>query len=193
MRLKLTNSEVQSCLGGEGQEFPKYSTQIINLANQNAQGTRPRVVGQLSDLIGEFPGTTLAEWQHWYLSRYPDAIEDASTRIYSMIGQLCVALEQIDEAMVRRWVEDLILVKTYVGLRYQEAILKKVAEQKTLDYRFSTSDEEGRGIDGYIGEIPVSIKPESYRSQSQLLSEHIGVGIIFYTKQKNGIVLDYDF
>jgi hypothetical protein len=34
-------------------DFPKYTTQLLNLANQNAQGTRPRVVGQVSELVGE--------------------------------------------------------------------------------------------------------------------------------------------
>ncbi len=37
-------------------EFPKYTTQLMNLANQNSQGTRPKVVGQMSDLIQEFDG-----------------------------------------------------------------------------------------------------------------------------------------
>lgn len=39
-------------------EFPRYTTQILNLANQDAQGTRPRVVGQLSELIKECPDKT---------------------------------------------------------------------------------------------------------------------------------------
>ena len=31
--------------------FPKYTTQLMNLANQTAQGTRPKVVGQMSELF----------------------------------------------------------------------------------------------------------------------------------------------
>ena len=31
--------------------FPKYTTQIINQASQNMQATRPKVVGQMSELI----------------------------------------------------------------------------------------------------------------------------------------------
>lgn len=30
---------------GKTQKFPKYTSQLINWANQNAQGTRPKVVG----------------------------------------------------------------------------------------------------------------------------------------------------
>lgn len=31
----------------------------MKLANQNSQGTRPKVVGQLSDLIVEFQGNSI--------------------------------------------------------------------------------------------------------------------------------------
>ncbi|HII38851.1 TPA: MjaI family restriction endonuclease, partial [Candidatus Micrarchaeota archaeon] len=51
----LKNSELVAEISEEAKEFPKYTTQIINLANQNAQGTRPKVVGQLSELIQECP------------------------------------------------------------------------------------------------------------------------------------------
>jgi hypothetical protein len=35
--------------------FPKYTTKLMNLANQNAQGTRPQIVGQMSELIHSAP------------------------------------------------------------------------------------------------------------------------------------------
>jgi len=68
-------------LDADTTSFPKYATQIINLANQNAQGTRPEVVGQMSELIQEFRGKKLEEWEKWYLSRHPEAIEKAKTKI----------------------------------------------------------------------------------------------------------------
>ena len=42
MQMKLKNDRITQDLIGETFEFPKYTTQIMNLANQNAQGTRPR-------------------------------------------------------------------------------------------------------------------------------------------------------
>ena len=54
MKLKIPNSEVQELLSGKTYSYPKYATQIMNLANQNAQGTRAKIVGQMSDLIQEF-------------------------------------------------------------------------------------------------------------------------------------------
>lgn len=191
-RLKLTSRELQALVETEPAQFPKYATQIINLANQNAQGTRPKIVGQQTELIQQFPGRTAQEWAAWYQQQYPDAIEEATRRIWAMVEQLRATMDLIDRPMVEAWVRDLVLVKTFIGLRFQEAILRKIAEQRNTPYRLSTTDEEARGIDGYIGEVPVSIKPDTYKAMAQL-PENIGVAFIFYTKQKDGLVLEYEF
>jgi hypothetical protein len=99
-------------------------------------------------------------------------------------------LNKIDRATVEQWVRDLIIVKTFAGLRFQEAILKKGAEIKGTKYRLSEPDEESKGIDGYIGEIPVSIKPHTYDVKASL-SEHIEIKIIYYRKIDDGIEVDY--
>jgi hypothetical protein len=75
-------------------------------------------------------------------------------------------------------------------LRFQEAILKKGAEIKGTTYRLATPVEESKGIDGYIGDIPVSIKPYSYKVKASL-PEHIEAKIIYYNKVKDGIEVDY--
>jgi hypothetical protein len=191
MKIKLTNEEIRKCLDIELLEFPRYTTQLLNLANQNAQGTRPRVVGQMSDLIQHFTGKTLTEWEQWYLKRKPDAIKNATEKILRMVENLREAIEKIDKDMIEQWVRDLVVVKTFMGLRFQEAILKKGAEIKGLDYRLSDFTEESKGIDGYIGGIPVSIKPETYKTKSAL-RENIEVKTIYYDKVKNGIQVDYE-
>lgn len=70
-KIRIKNEEVTKLLDAEVVSFPKYATQLINLANQNAQGTRPEVVGQMSDLIQEFKGRRIREWEEWYLSQHP--------------------------------------------------------------------------------------------------------------------------
>ncbi len=62
MKIKIPNAEVQHLLTEKEIIFPKYTTQLMNLANSNAQGTRPKIVGQMSDLIQEFKGKTFEEW-----------------------------------------------------------------------------------------------------------------------------------
>lgn len=189
MIIKIKNKELIQELIGEIKEFPRYTTQILNLANQNSQGTRPRVVGQLSELIKECPEKTYEGWKNWYLAKHPEAIENASGKINEMINNLKEAIQKIDKEMIKKWVEDLVLEKTFIGLRFQEAILKKVASIKKEKYGLSTPREESKGIDGFIGDDPISIKPITYKMKNSL-RENINAKIIYYDKTKNGLNID---
>ena len=60
--LKISNNEISELANATQYEFPKYATQVINLVNSNAGGTRPKVVGQMSELIKEFDGRSIDEW-----------------------------------------------------------------------------------------------------------------------------------
>jgi hypothetical protein len=100
------------------------------------------------------------------------------------------AIDKIDRDMVEKWVRDLVVVKTFMGLRFQEAILKKAAEIIGADFKLSDFEEESKGIDGYIGNILVPIKPDTYKVKAAL-AEDITVKIIYYKKIKNGIEVNY--
>ena len=190
-KMRIKNEEMKNLVGGTI-EFPKYTTQIMNLANQNAQGTRPKVVGQMSDLIQEFPGKTYEEWVTWYQDKMPNAIERATKKVSAMVENLKSAIHFIDEDLVRKWVADLVFTKTYIGLRFQEIILKKIASIKGQPYRFSTPEEESQGIDGSIGDKPVSIKPITYKTKTMYGEEIVGE-LIYYEKKSKGIEVTYDF
>jgi hypothetical protein len=168
MKVKIKNDELMSDIVGENKEFPKYTTQLINLANQNVQGTRPIVVGQMSDLIQEFKGNKYEDWSKCYQDKKPSAIDDATEKIFNMVLNLQEAITLIDKQMVKEWIEDLVLNKTFVGLRFQESILKKVAFLTNESYRLATPEEESQDIDGYIGLRKVSIKPIIYKTKNML-------------------------
>jgi uncharacterized protein YukE len=190
MRVRITADEIRAYLDVEGPEFPKYTAPLMSLANRYAKGTVPAVVGQMSDLIQEFTGKTLAEWEQWYLARKPDAIRQATEKVVAMLRRLRNAIDQIDEDLVSRWVRDLVIVKTFAGLRFQEAVLKKGAELKGVPYRLANPEEESKGIDGLIGDAAVSIKPETYRGKPEL-REQIQARIIYYQKVDDGLEVDY--
>ena len=195
MKLTIKNEELLELNESSTPQFPKYTSQLINLANQNAQGTRPKVVGQLSELFQEYQKNTdevsIDTWKKWYLSKYPKAIEDATNRIYEQIQNLRNAITLIDRNMIQKWVEDLIITKTYNGLYIQKAILSKIAKIKQKDFRLAKTEEEAIGIDGYIDNVPYSIKPDTYKTMSRL-SESIEVKIIYYIKTKSGIEIEFD-
>jgi hypothetical protein len=61
---------------------------------------------------------------------------------------------------------------------------------KRTNYRQAEPDEESKGIDGYIGNTPVSIKPHTYEVKASL-PENIEVKIVYYKKIDDGIEVDY--
>jgi uncharacterized protein YukE len=191
-KVKIKYNEIKDIEIGEVPEFPKYTTQLLNLANQNSQGTRARMVGQMSELIQEFKGNTIEEWVDWYEEKHPDAREKASDKIEDMVNKLSDAMDKIDREMIEKWVKDLVLYKTFIGLHFQEAILKKVADLKETTYNLASAKEESKGIDGYIDGKPISIKPITYKTKAQL-SEEIPTNIIFYIKKKEELLFSSIF
>lgn len=193
MKYPIKNEEIERCNGSNTPCFPKYTSQLINWANQNAQGTRPVVVGQMSELFPEFMASgkeiTLENWRNWYIERYPDAIKKATEKICVQVENLRAAIPLIDHKMVERWVEDLIVSKTFNGMYVQKVILASLAKRRKTTYRLATPDEESLGIDGYVGDIPYSVKPDTYKTMGRL-SETIAVKMIYYTKTKTGLIIE---
>ena len=198
--IKLTEEEREQLVAEIDPEFPKYTTQVMNTANQNSQGTRPRVVGQLSEIIEEYkeeyPEGNFEDWEEFYYDEYDGKkrIEDATQKIFEMVVKMREATKEIDEEMVQRWVEDLVLYKTYTGLgRNEEAIFEKLAEEYGIEYSRSTPEEESKGIDGYLGDQAVSIKPDTYQQKSRL-QEDIQAPIVYYEgyKTNNSLKLHLD-
>ncbi len=189
--IKLTVIEIRSLMTAEEIGFPKYATPLINLANRFAQATRPKVVGQMSELIKECPYRDFEGWKRWYMSRHPDAIEDATDKLMEMLERFRDTIDKLDRDTVRRWVEDLILIKTFLGLRVQEPILKYLSNKLNEKYRLATSEEESAGIDGYLGKYSVSIKPTTYKEKEGIAEERPkGDILIFYKKDReNNIII----
>ena len=195
MKFFLRNADIEAYNESTSFEFPKYTSQLINLANQNAQGTRPAVVGQMSELFPEFmtmgEEITIANWHDWYMERCPDAIEKATDRICAQVQNLKSAIALIDRDMIKHWVEDLVIYKTYNGLYLQKAILASIAERNGISYRLATPSEEARGIDGFVGDRPYSIKPVTYKTMERL-PEVIDIAMIFYEKTKTGVHVEVE-
>ena len=178
MKKKISVKAIQDAVGAPQYEFPKYTTQVINLVNGNAGGTRPKVVGQMSELIQEFPGKTIQEWIEWYGAKQPEAVDKATEKIYEMYLAMQKAFTQIDKEL------------TFCGLKFQEAILKYIADELHVSYRLATIEEEAQNVDGYVNDKPVQIKATSYRLKNT--AEVIEVPIIFYDKKKDGVVIEYN-
>lgn len=190
-KIKISNGEIEKLSNASKYPFPKYATQIINLLNSNAQGTRPAVVGQMSELIQEFQGKTLEEWIEWYSIKQPDAVQKATDKIFAMYQLMSEAFAVIDRPMIEAWVKDLVHTKTYCGLKFQSAILAFLAEKYNTTWRLANVEEEAQGVDGYVGNKPVQIKSSTYKLEARL-AENIEIHIVYYNKKKDGISIEFD-
>ena len=106
----------------------------MNTANQNAQGTRPPVVGQMSELVEEYkqeyPNGNFEDWKKFYYHEYhgEERIGTATERVFEMIVKMREAAEEIDREMVHRWVEDLYSTKRIPDLER----IKKLSSRSYL-------------------------------------------------------------
>ncbi len=195
MKYTLKNEEIKEYNESKSYSFPKYTSQLINLANQNAQGTRPQVVGQMSELFQEFQNSgeemTIDGWRRWYKERYPDAIEKATSKIVHQVQNLSDTIPIIDKDMIKHWIEDLVIDKTFDGLYLQKAILASLAKRKGDKYRLASVEEEAKGIDGFVGSTPYSVKPSTYKTMGHL-SEIIDVKKVYYTKKKGSLIIEVE-
>lgn len=107
-----------------------------------------------------------------------------------MLDKMRDALNNVDREIVCRWVTDLVLQKTYVGLRAERTILERAAKVLGTTYHPSSPEDESRGVDGYLGDQPVSVKPESYKNERDRINETIDVKMIYYKKNNGKIVAD---
>jgi len=64
-------------------------------------------------------------------------------------------------------------------------VLKLSADDQS--YRLSNVEEEAKGIDGFIGDKPVSIKPNTYKKTINAGKETIPYHIIYYTNGSKGV------
>ena len=195
MKYTLKNELIEDFNESKSVSFPKYTSQLINWANQNAQGTRPVVVGQMSELFPEFMNSgmeiTIENWRKWYTEKYPEAFENATDKIFAQVQNLRKAIPVIDREMVEKWVQDLVIKKNFNGMYVQKAILASLAERRGTTYRLATPEEESMGIDGYVGEVPYSVKPDTYKTMGRL-SETIDVKMIYYSKTKTNLKIEVE-
>jgi hypothetical protein len=199
-KIRVSEEEREELVAEIDPDFPKYTTQIMNTANQNSQGTRPATVGQLNEIIEEYreeyPNGDFEDWKRFYFEKYDgeESIEEATDKVFEMVVKMREAAEEIDREMVNRWVKDLVLYKTYNGLgRTEEAVLKKLSEEYGLPYELGTAEDESKGIDGYLGDHPVSVKPVTYKQKSRL-QEDIQAPIVYYEEYSttNALKLDLE-
>lgn len=141
----------------------------------------------MSELIKDFRNNCVShdvdDWEKYYNS--DDKIDEASEKIWKCLLDIKQNLDHLTKEDVREWTRDLIINKTHSGLQIQLDVLKLSSKGKK--YRLANIEEEAKGIDGFIEDEPVSIKPNTYKKTINYGNENIPYRIIYYTNGNGGI------
>ena len=173
--------------------LPKYVYSFINKSNELSKACGTHNVSHLHTLIKRRKFRTINEWKKWYINRYPDSVETAVSKSYDLIIE---AIKNISgketkistkgKKQIRKFcnqfVENLMFEKTFVGLKVQEVILSKLSEIMSEKSVWASPEDDSSGVDGYVGNIPISIKPKSCK-----LAKKAGVKRIIYTIEEDHI------
>jgi len=201
--IKLDIKEIRQLLGKDicmrdlfndySLDMPKYVYPIINQAAMMSGACYTRNIGHLHSLIKTRKFRSLKEWKRWYTKRYSDNIKTAIDKLYNCVLKLMYNITEKNVKILKKgksnlkkycqmFVENLIFEKTFVGLKVQEIIFKKVSEIMKKDFTWSNTKDDSSGIDGYINKIPISIKPKSCK-----IAKKPGVKRIIYSINSNSI------
>lgn len=172
---------------GAAHEFPDLTSDLISLANHLSKATTRKKLGNPTSVIEEFEGKTFESWERFYEQKRPGALDTASREIYSAIEKLRKALGLVDEALVRHWVEEAVLKRTYAAWRIQETILKHIAKLQGKPFRQADDLESEAGIDGFIGEHPFSVRPVSHYFKGPPEEQDAQVDVVYFEKAKSGL------
>jgi hypothetical protein len=169
-----------------------YVGSVVNLGNSFSQATRPKRVGQLSELIKDFRDSnydhSIKGWEKFYDDKIgKNKITEASEKVWEYVLRIKENLNSLNKQDVEEWVKDLIIDKTFSGLQLQLDILEMISDNS--DYRLANSEEEAKGIDGFVDGEPVSIKPHTYKKTIQSGKESIPYRIVYYKQTKKGLII----
>ena len=193
----IRNNNIAKAIGIPALSLPKYSKTVINNANGYARATKPENVSQVSETIKVFrddksvPNHSLSEWEKWYKTHYPDALKKAIDDAWKKFQEVRDKLAEVNRDHIEAWERDLIINKTYSGLMVQDAIIKHIAKELGVNSRLGDTNDEQKGIDGYINEIPVQIKADTY-VQSKF-QERFDKDIVMITYHKDPRTKDITF
>lgn len=161
--LKLTQKHFASVTKRNRSDFPLYSKPILNIATQNSKATQVKLVGSMKEQWTQFlasGGHSVQEWEDWYMANGgKDKIKKATDKLYEMLNKMPLDHTVFTRDLAEQYILDLVINKTHYGMSGEYHSVLAAAKHFNLSYRFSTPEEESQGIDAWIGDKPVQIKP----------------------------------
>ena len=169
--------------------WPRYATQLMNIASQNSKATAPKNVGSCKDawmaMRAQGIAGTLANWTEFYNKTYGEQrLTTAGQRIHAMLIKMGINWITLDMAV--DYAKEVVYNKTQMGLGGEEMAVEVVARYFDQEFRFSTAEEESQGTDAWIGGRPVQVKPHDsvFKAHVHNHADHSTHLVITYEPKK---------
>lgn len=162
--IKLTAKHYKDIAQPVRRQWPKYATQLLNIATQNSKATHAKTNGSVKEMWLKMRSKgingTLDNWTKFYQQERggEQNLIEAGQKVYAMLQKM--GIPWITEEMCIDYIKELVYNKTHMGLGGEEMAIQAVARYYGKTYRFSNAKEEAQGIDGWVGDKPVQVKPE---------------------------------
>lgn len=181
--IQISKDERIEILRGEKSEFPKYTGQLLNLANQTAKSTRQSLVGDMNSLLDEFeenhPNGTFEEWKEFYLNEHDgkEKLAESAAELFEMIEKMQEAIMEIDEEMAHEFVHEMVLYKTFLGNDVTRVVLEKLAELYKMEYTIASEEDT---VDAYLGDQPLQIISSEEQPMLKSSPRHESIPAVIY-------------
>ena len=174
----------------------KYHSAFLNIVNKDAHSSRPETVGKLAteifpNYIDNATNPTPESWKKHYQDTHSEEYNNGLTKFKKQFKKEKQAINNITDDDLQAYYDDLMFNKTFKGLYAQNEILKDIATDKNTEFRKPTATEEGQGIDGYIGDVPYSVKSETYKNSAAKNNETINAIMVYYKDNQKDKTIDY--
>lgn len=163
--IKLTASDFKGLVKRNRCNFPINTKPILNIATQNSQCTRPKVVGSMKEFFTEFlalkQGKSVEDWERFYreIKDGSNRIQAATDKLYTYLNKMPLDHSVFTREIAEDYILDLVINKTHYGMSGEFHAVVAAANYFNLPYKFSTAEEETHGIDAWLGKFPVQVKP----------------------------------
>ncbi len=163
--IKLTATDFKNVVRRDRCSFPLNTKPILNIATQNSQCTRAKIVGSMKETFLEFQkarqGLSVDDWENFYLNTKGGhaKIQAATDKLFEYLNKMPLDHSVFTRQLAQEYILDLVINKTHYGMSGEYHAVLAASTHFELPYRFSTAEEESQGIDAWIGTFPVQVKP----------------------------------
>jgi hypothetical protein len=200
VEITMNSEEIKQILGGKisGKRILEkrkidYPIGVYNYIDTAIRQKRATIASKVGKVHGMFRGRkfrSLSEYRRIYSSKFPQSIDNAVEEALEDFKRFGLPAKKRREykKYVQFFVEELVIGRSYRGLKIQEVIFIKMADILKQDYRWGTNKEDSSGIDGFIGNIPISVKPNTCQQKKKA-----GVKRTYYTIDEKNSTLYFTF